>query len=87
MPDNSPTRPAPTAARPAPDPVSAKPWWHSKTLWFNLICGALGAAEASIGLLLPALQANAYAVLAFVLAVGNGVLRVVTKTALTRSPQ
>lgn len=83
MPDNSPKRPAPTVARPATDTVSAKPWWHSKTIWFNLLCSALGAAEASIGLLQPAVPVNAYAVLAFVLAVGNGALRVVTRSALT----
>ena len=60
-----------------------KPWWHSKTLIFNALCSALGAAEAGMGLLQPALPVNAYALLAFVLAVGNAALRVVTTTALT----
>lgn len=68
----------PNTRRPPP-----KPWWHSKTIWFNLLCATLGAAELSIGLLQAVLPVNAYAVLSFVLLVGNTALRVVTNTPLT----
>lgn len=60
----------------------AKPWWESRVLWFNALCAALAAAEAGFGLLQPLLPVSAYAVLAFVLAVGNAVLRVVTSSQL-----
>lgn len=60
-------------------PRRAKVWWRSKTLWFNALCAALGAAELGLGLLQPALPLNAYAVLSFVLAVGNAALRVTTR--------
>lgn len=75
--------PETTMSPPTLRPRLAKPWWHSKTLIFNALCSALGAAEAGMGLLQPALPINAYAGLAFVLAVGNAALRVVTTTALT----
>ena len=61
---------------------AAKPWWRSRTLWFNLVVGLLAAAEAGLGLLQPVLPVNAYAVLAFGLAVGNAGLRVVTSARL-----
>lgn len=74
MPRDSPTRQA----------AAAKPWWASRTLWFNFACAALGAAEASLGLLQPALPVNAYGALAFLLAVGNAALRVVTSQPVGR---
>lgn len=69
----------PSAAAPLPP---TKPWWRSRVLWFNLFCTVAAAAEAGMGLLQPALPVNAYAVLAFTLAVGNAGLRVVTNQAL-----
>jgi hypothetical protein len=62
----------------------AKRWWKSKTLWFNVVMSAAGAAEASLGILQQVLPINSYAVIAFTLAVGNAVLRVVTTTGLSR---
>lgn len=74
-----------TAACIAPAQADAtKRFWHSRTLWFNAICAALGAAEASLGLLQASLPINAYGALAFVLAVGNTALRVVTTQPLGR---
>ena len=61
---------------------AAKPWWCSKTLWFNLVVAALAAAEAGSGILQPLLPANTYACLTFLLTVGNAALRVVTNTEL-----
>ena len=62
---------------------TTKPWWQSRTLWFNAVCAALAAAEASTGLLQPLLPVPAYAALAFVLPVGNAALRAITSTGLT----
>lgn len=65
-------------------PQATKPWWQSRTLWFNAICAGLAAAEAGTGLLQPLLPVPAYAALAFVLPVGNAVLRAATTTGITR---
>ena len=59
-----------------------KPWPHSRTLWFNAICAALAAAEASFNLVQPLLPINVYTLLAFVLPVGNAALRILTTTAI-----
>lgn len=60
-----------------------KPWWQSKTLWFNAIVGALGAAEASAGLIQPYVAGNVYGWGLLVLTVGNNVLRFVSTQRLT----
>jgi hypothetical protein len=67
-----------TANQAQQTPAPRKPWWHSRTIWFNAICTGLGAAELSLGLLQPMLPVNSYAVLSFVLVVGNTVLRSIT---------
>ena len=72
---------------PADTALTTKPWWRSRTLWFNAICAALGAAELSLGLIKDVLPVDAHAVLAFVLVVGNTVLRAVTSTGLVVRPQ
>lgn len=59
-----------------------KPWPHSRTLWFNAICSALAAAEASFNMVQPLLPINVYTLLAFVLPVGNAALRILTTTAI-----
>lgn len=66
------------SAPPAPAAALPKAWWKSRTVWFNVICTGLGAAELSLGLLQQLLPVNAYAVLSFVLVVGNTVLRGLT---------
>jgi hypothetical protein len=58
--------------------VPAKPWYASRTLWFNGVMGAATAAEAAVGMLQPVLGDAAYATLAFVLVVGNAALRALT---------
>lgn len=55
-----------------------KKWWQSKTLWFNIAMAAATTAEASFGLLQPVLPGNEYASLAFVLAIGNAMLRIIS---------
>jgi hypothetical protein len=60
-----------------------KPAVRSRMLWFNGICLALAAAEAQLGLLEPVLPGGLYAWLAFILPVGNALLRGMTSSALT----
>jgi len=60
-----------------------KPWYRSKTLWFNAIVLALAAAEAQLNVLQSALPGGLYAWLAFVLPVGNAALRFITTSAIT----
>lgn len=65
------------------DPPAAKPWWQSRTLWFNAACLAAAAAEPHIEQLQGVLPGGIYAWLAFVLPVGNAVLRVLTTSAVS----
>ena len=67
-----------------PPALAPKPWWKSRTLWFNAGVAALAAAELGFSGLQPLLPANVYQLLVFGLVVGNAVLRVVTTTGLTR---
>lgn len=59
-----------------------KDWWRSRTLWFNAACLVLAAAEANLGVLRGVLPGGLYAWLAFVVPIGNALLRTVTYTAL-----
>lgn len=61
-----------------------KPWYTSKTLWFNAIVAALAAAEGLTGLLQPYVGQGFYAALCFVLPVGNAILRVVTTQGVSK---
>lgn len=63
--------------------VAVKTWWKSKTLWFNAVVAALAGAEASFSFLQPIVPVNVYGILAFVLAVGNSVLRLITSQPIT----
>lgn len=75
------TRTDPDQAVP-PTPPTAKPWWRSRTLWFNAVCAALATAEASYGVLQPLLPVPVYALLSVALPVGNALLRVLTTQGL-----
>ena len=57
-----------------------KPWYKSRTLWFNALALALAAAELQLKVLQGVLPGGVYAWLAFVLPVGNAALRFVTHT-------
>lgn len=63
--------------------MNCKRWYRSKTLWFNAIVLALAAAETQLNVLQDVLPGGLYAWLAFVLPVGNAVLRFLTTTAVT----
>lgn len=60
-----------------------KPWWHSKTLWFNAVVASLGALEAGANLVQPYVPGNVYGWGLLLLTVGNAILRVVTNQGLT----
>ncbi len=60
----------------------AKPITRSKTVWFNVLIAVLAALEAQAPVLKPVLGEEAYAWLLFSAAMGNVVLRAVTKTPL-----
>lgn len=62
----------------------AKPWWKSRTLWFNALVAGAAAAEANFQLLQPLLPANVYQLLTFALVVGNALLRLVTTTGVSK---
>lgn len=64
------------------NPPPPKPWWKSRTLWFNALVLLLATAETQLNLLQPLLPVNVYALVAFGLPVMNAVLRMVTAQAL-----
>lgn len=60
----------------------AKPWWQSKTLWFNAIAAGLVALESTTGILQPHVPVNLYTALAVGLPITNAMLRVITTQGL-----
>lgn len=63
--------------------VSAvKPWYQSKTLWFNALLAGLIVLEANFAIWQPYLEGSVYAWFSTTLAVGNAVLRVITAAPL-----
>lgn len=63
-----------------------KPWYKSKTVWFNVLTAAGAAAGGVVGLLptlQPLLTPASYAVTVFVIGVVNVGLRAVTKHGIT----
>lgn len=64
--------------------TEAKPWWKSKTIWFNAIVGGLAALEASVNLIQPYLPGSVYGYGLLLLTVGNTMLRILTAQGLTR---
>lgn len=69
----------------APPPMTAKPWYCSRTLWLNLIAAVLVGLNAALDTFaaFPAF----YEFLAAVLPLANAVLRLLTRQPLTRRPQ
>ena len=68
-----------------PNTPRSKPWWKSKTIWFNALATIAGGFEV-VAQNLPVLQAvlppGTGAALAVVVPVANVVLRAVTKSAI-----
>ncbi len=63
--------------------TESKPWWQSRTYYFNAVCSALFALEASMSLLQPHMPGNVYAWLSVLLIVGNSILRAITTGAIS----
>lgn len=59
-----------------------KPWWQSRTLWFNAAVAGLAALEASANLIQPYVPGNVYGWALLLLTVGNAMLRIVTHQGL-----
>lgn len=60
-----------------------KPWWRSRTLWFNAVCLMLAAAESQLGVVKDVLPGGLYPYLAFGLPLGNAALRAITSSGVT----
>lgn len=61
-----------------------KPWYASKTLWFNTVLAAAAALEASTRMLQPHLPFNFYFALTVLMPAVNVALRFVSSTELTK---
>jgi len=61
-----------------------KPWYKSRTLWFNAIVAALAALEAAFGAFETVLPGNVYAWMLALLTMGNAVLRVLTTQGIAK---
>ena len=62
--------------------MNAKPWWQSRTIWFNAIVIALAAAEANAKMIQPYVPGNVYGWCVMLLTIGNTLLRFLTTQAL-----
>ena len=60
-----------------------KPWYQSKTIWFNVLVAAFAALEASASMIQPFLQGNVYGYALLILTVGNAALRIITSQGLS----
>lgn len=68
--------------------MDKKPWYQSKTIWFNVVAAALAAAGAATDVLQPVLGENGiYVMIAGVLPVANMILRAATSQPLGKPPE
>ena len=70
------------AAEAEPLTRNCKHWWHSRTIWVNVLAAGLLALEASTGMLQPLLPVNLYTAIAVGLPVVNAMIRIVTSQAI-----
>lgn len=61
-----------------------KPWWKSKTLWFNAAMAASVTLEASTGMLQPHLPFNIYFAMTVFMPAVNAGLRFISAHELTK---
>lgn len=61
---------------------NTKPWYRSRTLWFNAAAAVLLVIEQQLGLIKPIMGAETYAAFALAVMSINAVLRVVTSMGL-----
>ena len=60
-----------------------KPWYKSKTIWFNIIVAMLAALEASSAMIQPFVQGSVYGYGLLILTIGNAGLRIITTQGLS----
>lgn len=60
-----------------------KPWYQSRTLWFNAAIAGLAALEASASMIQPFVKGNVYGYGLMILTVGNAVLRIISNQGLS----
>ena len=56
--------------------MNTKPWWQSKTLWFNIASLAVAAGSGALGIPIPPKVAVP------VVTIGNAALRIITNQGL-----
>jgi hypothetical protein len=61
-----------------------KPWWKSKTVWFNVLMAVLAGAEGSLNVFQPLLPVNVWPVFVAVVTCLNLVLRAVSTQTITK---
>ena len=64
--------------------ADTKPWWQSRTLWFNALCAVLAALEAGTGTLAQIFSPAIYPRVALAIAVCNAVLRIATTQGVSK---
>lgn len=62
-----------------------KPWYKSKTVWFNLVVSILAAAELNLKLMQPYIGVEFFQLISFVLIVGNAALRFISTQPIGRN--
>jgi uncharacterized membrane protein HdeD (DUF308 family) len=62
-----------------------KPWYKSKTIWFNLSAGVVGVVAASVQAFAPFMSATHLGLFSLVVAAANVALRVITTEGVTTS--
>ena len=60
-----------------------KPWWKSRTLWWNVAMAMLTALEANFGYLQKFLPVSFYTLMACWLPIMNAGLRIITSQGLS----
>ena len=60
-----------------------KPWYKSKTIWFNIIVAMLAALEASSAMIQPFVKGDVYGYALLILTIGNAGLRIITTQGLS----
>ena len=66
--------------------TNTKPWYQSRTMWFNAVGVTLFYFESQMHVLKDMLPATLYPWLVLLLPLGNMLLRSVTDTAVTLKP-